>query len=80
MSTMGGRETGFAALLLQQAGGADGTHWSLQHRDPGRDRWLEVGRFRSKEVARTTLDALVAKGHGAKGDFRVRKVSITVHG
>ncbi len=60
---------------------ADGSvHWSLQHRDPERDAWVEVGRFPSKQVAAMSLDALVANGHGPKSRFRIRKVTIRQHG
>ena len=56
---------------------AGSVHWSLQHHDPNRDRWLEVGRFPSKEVATISMRALVAHGHGGAKDFRIRKVRIS---
>ena len=56
------------------------THWSLQRRHPDGERWLEVGRFPSKEVAALALEALVAKDHGDSEDFRIRKVRIEPHG
>lgn len=60
----------------QMAGSAGNVHWSLQRHDPDRDRWLEVGRFPSKEVATMSMHALVAHDHGRRKDFRIRKVTI----
>ena len=51
-------------------------YWALQHRHPDGRRWIEVGRFGSREVGRLALDAFVAAGHGRAEDFRVRKVHL----
>jgi hypothetical protein len=50
------------------------THHSLLHRDG--ERWIEVGRFPNKETAALMRDALVARNHAPKKDFRIRKVSM----
>ena len=63
----------------QMAGSAGSVHWSLQRHDPERDRWLEVGRFPSKEVATMSMHALVAHDHGRRKDFRIKKVTIPPH-
>ena len=60
----------------QIANQGSSVHWSLQRHDPDRDRWLEVGRFPSKDVASMSMHALVAHDHGRAKDFRIRKVSI----
>jgi len=52
-------------------------HWSLQHRHADGKRWLDVGKFPTKEIAKTTLLALVAHGHGVEQDFRVERVTIS---
>jgi hypothetical protein len=61
---------------MRHAGGSGSTHWSLQRHDPDRDRWLEVGRFPSKQVAAMSMHALVAHDHGRRKDFRIKKVTI----
>ena len=50
-------------------------HWSLQRHHPDGRRWLEVGRFGDREIARMALDAFVGAGHGDPDDFRVKKVT-----
>jgi hypothetical protein len=61
--------------VRQLSASAGSTHWSLQRNDPDRDRWLEVGRFPSRDVATMTMHALVAHDHGQRKDFRVKKVT-----
>jgi hypothetical protein len=81
MSTGGGGGNQALVFALADSGarhmGAAGSvHWSLQRHDPDGDRWLEVGRFPSKEVATMSMHALVAHDHGRRKDFRIRKVSL----
>jgi len=52
------------------------TYFAIQRHHPDHERWLEVGRFATKQIAQVTLDALVAHGHGDPGDFRVKKVTL----
>jgi hypothetical protein len=61
---------------MRHAGASGSTHWSLQRHDPDRDRWLEVGRFPSKQIASMSMHALIAHDHGSAKDFRIKKVSI----
>jgi hypothetical protein len=51
-------------------------YFALQRRHPDGARWLEVGRFPTKEIAHVALDALVAHGHGQERDFHVKRVSL----
>jgi hypothetical protein len=67
------------SAIRHAAGSAGSVHWSLQRHDPDRDRWLEVGRFPSKEVATMSMHALVAHDHGRRKDFRIKKVTIQPH-
>ena len=52
------------------------TYYALQRRHPEGDRWLDVGHFGTRDIAKVALDAFVTHGQGEKGDFRVRKVTI----
>jgi hypothetical protein len=52
------------------------TYFAVQRRRPDGQRWLEVGRFATKQIAQLTLEALVAHGHGEERDFRVKKVTL----
>jgi hypothetical protein len=54
-------------------------HWSLQRHHPDGKRWLEVGRFPSKDLAEISRNALMAHGHGKKSEFRIKKVRIEPH-
>lgn len=51
-------------------------YFALQRRHPDGDRWLEVGKFATKPIAKVTLDALVAHGHGDERDFRIERVTL----
>ena len=51
------------------------TYFAVQRHHPDGQRWLEVGRFATKQIAQLTLDALVAHGHGDAEAFRVKKVT-----
>jgi len=53
------------------------TYWSLQRHHPDGHRWVEVGRFPSKPVARMALDAFVSHGQGEAEDFRVKKMTLS---
>jgi hypothetical protein len=61
---------------MRHAGASGSMHWSLQRHDPDHDRWLEVGRFPSRDVATMSMHALVAHDHGKRKDFRIKKVTI----
>jgi hypothetical protein len=52
------------------------TYFAVQRHHPDGQRWLEVGRFATKQIAQLTLDALVAHGHGDADAFRVKKVTL----
>jgi hypothetical protein len=71
-------ESLFITLVAVALGSVDGTqtHYSLQHREPGGERWLEVGRFPSEDVAEMARRAFVRDGHGTLDDFRVKRVTI----
>ncbi len=75
---MVGNESLFITLADTAFRNVDGTstYFSLQHRHPDGDRWLEVGRFPSEKVAEMAQDAFVSKGYGTQGDFRIRRVTI----
>lgn len=75
---MVGNESLFITLLDTAIRNVDGTstYFSLEHRHPDGERWLEVGRFPSRKVAQMALDAFVAHGHGAKDEFRVKEVVV----
>lgn len=79
MGVSGGRE-GLVFLLgnnaLNAADPYPRTYFAIQRHHPDHQRWLEVGRFATKQIAQVTLDALVADGHGDAGDFRVKKVTL----
>jgi hypothetical protein len=64
------------SAMRHSMGAAGSVHWSLQRHDPDRDRWLEVGRFPSKDVASISMHALIAHDHGRRKDFRIRMVTI----
>ena len=65
-----------ADSAARHTGSAGSVHWSLQRHDPDHDRWLEVGRFPSRDVATMSMHALVAHDHGRRKDFRIKKVTI----
>jgi hypothetical protein len=76
---VGGNQTLVFALAdsaARHTGSEGSVHWSLQRHDPDRDRWLEVGRFPSRDVATMSMHALVAHDHGRRKDFRIKKVTI----
>jgi hypothetical protein len=79
MGVSAGRE-GLVFLLgnnaLNAADPYPRTYFAIQRHHPDHQRWLEVGRFATKQIAEVTLDALVAHGHGDAGDFRVKKVTL----
>jgi hypothetical protein len=79
MGVSAGRE-GLVFLLgnnaLNAADPYPRTYFAIQRHHPDHQRWLEVGRFATKQIAQVTLDALVAHGHGDAGDFRVEKVTL----
>jgi hypothetical protein len=50
--------------------------YSVQHRHPDGKRWLDVGHFATRDIAKLALRAFVADGHGEEKDFRVKKVTI----
>ena len=52
------------------------TYWSLQRHHPDGRRWLEVGRFPSRPIAKMALEAFVAHGQGEPEDFRVMMVTL----
>lgn len=52
------------------------TYFSVQRHHPDGQRWLEVGRFATRQIAQVTLDALVAHGQGEARDFRVKRVTL----
>ena len=52
------------------------TYWALQRHHPDGRRWIEVGRFPSRPIAKMALEAFVAHGQGETGDFRVKRVTI----
>jgi hypothetical protein len=52
------------------------TYWALQRRHPDGRRWIEIGRFATKEIGHLALDAFVAAGHGDTEDFRVEKIRL----
>jgi hypothetical protein len=52
------------------------TYFSVLRHHPDGQRWLEVGRFATKEIAQLTLDALVGHGQGDAPDFRVKRVTL----
>jgi len=53
------------------------TYFALQHRHPDGQRWLDVGHFGTRDMAKLALDAFVVHGQGEKNDFRVKKVTIS---
>jgi hypothetical protein len=62
-------------LILGNEAAADvADHWHpfylLQHRHPDGERWVEVGRFPTRRIAKASLDAFVGSGQGVRGDFR----------
>ena len=79
MGVSAGRE-GLVFLLgnnaLNAADPHPRTYFAVQRHHPDHQRWLEVGRFATKEIAQVTLNALVAHGHGEAEDFRVKKVTV----
>ena len=79
MGVSAGRE-GLVFLLgnnaLNAADPYPRTYFAIQRHHPDHQRWLEVGRFATRQIAQVTLDALVAHGHGDAGDFRVKKVTL----
>lgn len=50
-------------------------YWSLQRHHPDHQRWLEVGHFPDRKLAKLALEAFVAHGQGDQADFRVKRVS-----
>jgi hypothetical protein len=78
MGVSAGRE-GLVFLLgnnaLNAADPHPRTYFAIQRHHPDHQRWLEVGRFATKQIAQVTLDALVAHGHGDAEEFRVKKVT-----
>ena len=68
---MVGNESLFITLLDTAIRNVDGTstYFSLEHRHPDGEQWLEVGRFPSRKVAQMALDAFVA--HDQVGQGRV---------
>jgi hypothetical protein len=79
MATAGGNQDLLFVLGNEALRSVDGltTHWAVQRRHPDGRRWLEVGRFPHKDVARVAMEALVANGHGEDHEFRVKKVTRT---
>jgi hypothetical protein len=79
MGVSAGRE-GLVFLLgnnaLNAADPHPRTYFAIQRHHPDHQRWLEVGRFATKQIAQVTLEALVAHGHGDAADFRVKKVTL----
>jgi hypothetical protein len=52
------------------------TYFAVLPHHPDGKRWLEVGRFATKQIAQVTLEALVAHGRGEAEEFRVKKVTL----
>ena len=59
----------------QRAADPGRKYWSLQRHHPDGHRWIEVGRFPTKSVAKMVLQAFVGHGQGEADDFRVKKVT-----
>ena len=78
MATAGGNQDLLFVLGNKALREADlgTTYWALQRHHPDGKRWIEVGRFATRKIAKIALDAFVAHGQGEPEDFRVRKVSI----
>jgi hypothetical protein len=53
------------------------TYYALQRRHPDGDRWLDVGHFGTRDIAKLALDAFVTHGQGETDDFRVKKITIS---
>jgi hypothetical protein len=53
------------------------TYYSVQHRHPDGQRWLDLAHFRSHAEAKDAIRSVVAAGHATTDELRVRKVTRT---
>jgi hypothetical protein len=51
------------------------TYYSVQHRHPDGQGWLEVARFATRGDAKRAMGSVVAAGHAATDELRVRRVT-----
>jgi hypothetical protein len=51
------------------------TYYSVQRRHPDGQGWLELARFVTRGDARRAMGSVVAAGHAATNELRVRKVT-----
>ena len=55
------------------------SYHAVERRHPDGERWVEVGRFATKEDATAALDTIVAGKHAEADELRVHHVRIQAH-